>query len=308
MSATPKVSVLIPTYNYAHYLDEAIQSVLDQTFADFELVIVDNCSSDNTDEVVRKYLTDSRVSFHKNETNLGLVGNWNKCLEHAHGEYIKILCADDKLHPQLLENFVPVMDQHPNVSIVGSHCEAFGDYSLCWVTPFVNLIKSEAVRRKLLTFNWLRNPTVVMFRSKDAKTIGGFHPQLHQLLDWEYYMRLLNLGDCYIVPSSLSYVRVHADRQSAKFRRTSYTAVFEKYTFITSVSQQTPKTDPLYAEINADLKKKAIRCAAVMYEMLPGFYKRENRKIFKIAYGIGASKGVLLAPILHYSKLKFIKN
>jgi glycosyltransferase involved in cell wall biosynthesis len=78
---TPKVSVVIPTYNYAHFLDETIQSVLNQTFLDFELIIVDNNSTDNTEEVVKNYLSDNRVSFYKNDTNIGLVGNWNKCLE-----------------------------------------------------------------------------------------------------------------------------------------------------------------------------------------------------------------------------------
>ncbi len=83
MNISPKVSVLIPTYNYAHYLDETIRSVLDQTFTDFELLIVDNRSTDNTAEVVKKYLGDNRVSFYANEKNVGLVGNWNKCLDYA---------------------------------------------------------------------------------------------------------------------------------------------------------------------------------------------------------------------------------
>ena len=93
----PKVSVLIPTYNYARYIGEAIESVLNQTFTDFELIIIDDQSKDNTDEVVAKYLHDPRVSYHKNPVNLGLVGNFNRALELANGEYIKFLLADDKL-------------------------------------------------------------------------------------------------------------------------------------------------------------------------------------------------------------------
>ena len=71
----PKVSILIPTYNHGHFLDEAIQSALNQTFTDFELIIVDNCSTDNNEAIVAKYLTDKRVSYVKSERNLGLVGN-----------------------------------------------------------------------------------------------------------------------------------------------------------------------------------------------------------------------------------------
>ena len=93
----PKISVCIPTYNYAHYISFAVESVLNQQFTDFELIIVDDCSKDNTEEVVSRFLYDKRVSFEKNERNLGLVGNWNKCLSKARGEYIKFVFADDML-------------------------------------------------------------------------------------------------------------------------------------------------------------------------------------------------------------------
>jgi glycosyltransferase involved in cell wall biosynthesis len=118
MTTNPKVSVLIPTYNYAHFLDETIQSVLNQTYNDYELIIVDNKSTDDTLEVVDKYLGDRRIHFYQNATNLGLSGNWNKCLEYATGEYIKFLCADDKFHPEMLRKFVSVMDENPTVSLV----------------------------------------------------------------------------------------------------------------------------------------------------------------------------------------------
>src|SRR5688572_5841450 len=108
MKFSPKVSVLIPTYNYAHYLDEAIKSVLNQTFSDFELIIVDDKSSDNTSEVVQKFLSDPRVSFYINDENLGLVHNFNRCLEYAKGDYIKFLMADDIFNEQLLEKYVAV--------------------------------------------------------------------------------------------------------------------------------------------------------------------------------------------------------
>jgi glycosyltransferase involved in cell wall biosynthesis len=116
MTTNPKVSVLIPTYNYAHFLDETIQSVLNQTYNDYELIIVDNKSTEDTLEVVDKYLGDRRIHFYQNATNLGLSGNWNKCLGYATGEYIKFLCADDKFHPEMLRKFVSVMDENPTVN------------------------------------------------------------------------------------------------------------------------------------------------------------------------------------------------
>jgi len=95
---TPRVSVLIPSYNCARYLPEAIESVLEQKFRDFELLIRDDGSTDGSHAVIEKYAAlDRRVDFHYNPVNLGAVRNWNCCLAQARGEYIQLLCCDDAL-------------------------------------------------------------------------------------------------------------------------------------------------------------------------------------------------------------------
>jgi glycosyltransferase involved in cell wall biosynthesis len=101
---------------------------LNQTYSDFELLIVDN-NSDNTDQIIKKYLGDPRVSYDKNQANLGFVCKWNRCPELGNGEHIKFLCADDKFHPNLLETYVPIMDHYfcnPNVSLISCDKQAFG--------------------------------------------------------------------------------------------------------------------------------------------------------------------------------------
>lgn len=308
MSPIPKVSVLIPTYNYAHYLDDAIQSVMDQTFTDFKLIIVDNCSTDNTDDVVKKYLSDNRVSFYKNKTNLGLVGNWNRCLDFATGEYIKFLCADDKFHPQQLERFVAVMDEHRDVSIISSYNEIFGGRSFCRMLPFKEKVESWLVREKLLgPWNWLYNPSVVMFRKADAEKIGRFDPHFLQFTDREYYLRLLSLGDCYVIPEVLCYVRSHENTQTVLIMKKKHERVFERYRLLESVKNtKTPEPDPIKIGIDAELKKRAVRCAAVLYEVLPKLYKKENRNLFKTAFQIGYSEGVLLMPLTTYLRWHYI--
>ena len=147
----PKVSVLIPTYNCASFLDESIQSVLDQTFTDFELIVVDNCSTDNSKEVVTKYLTDDRVKYHVNNKNLGAIGNFNKCLSLANGELIKLLCADDKFHPDLLQDFVSVMNEHPNVSLVSSYFNEFGQDTELIKPAFHGLVSGKKVINEVLS-------------------------------------------------------------------------------------------------------------------------------------------------------------
>src|SRR5688572_27397135 len=164
---TPKVSVIIPSYNSAAYMDEAIQSVLNQTFENFELIIVDDCSPDNTDSVVQKYLGDKRVSYYKNSSNLGLGGNWNKALKYAKGDYIKFLCSDDKFHPQLLEKFVVIMDEYPQVSLVSSYREEFGLAGVKNEPPFAHLQKGQKIIvESLKERNWIGEPTCVMFRKE----------------------------------------------------------------------------------------------------------------------------------------------
>jgi len=306
----PKVSVLIPTYNYAHYLDDTIQSVLKQTYTDFELIIVDNCSTDNTDEVVKKYLNDKRVSFYTNETNVGLVGNWNKCLEYARGKYIKFLCADDMFHPGLLEKFIPVLEQFPDVSIVSSYCEIFGNSNFCRIIPFKGRVSAHVVRETLLgSRNTLGSPSVVMFRKSDAEKVGMFNPQLIKFTDREYYLRLLTLGDCYLIPETFSYVRSHPDTQSSLIQGKKHELIFERHRFNTSVGKlSTPATGPVRFEINETIKRSALRSAAVMYEMLPKLHKKKSRALFKKAFHIGYSEGVLLKPVLHYLQWKYVKR
>ena len=126
----PKISVLIPTYNYVRYLPEAIESVLEQDWRDLELLISDDCSTDGSGEVIAQYAAkDSRIRFQIHPTNLGMVQNWNWCLSEARGEYIKFLFGDDKLaSPQALGKLLQLLAANTSVR--------FGSSRVChWSTP-----------------------------------------------------------------------------------------------------------------------------------------------------------------------------
>ena len=94
----PRVSVLIPTFNYARYLPEAIESVMQQDFREFELLIADDASTDASADIICHYAAkDARIRFTIHSRNLGMVANWNWCLSEAKGEYVKFLFGDDRL-------------------------------------------------------------------------------------------------------------------------------------------------------------------------------------------------------------------
>lgn len=115
---TPKVSILIPVYNRKRYIAECIQSALEQTFTDFEIVIVDNASDDGTWEICQQFAAkDSRIRIYRNKENVGPVRNWKRCAEEAKGAFSKILFSDDTLEPKCLAEMVPKLE-NPDVSLV----------------------------------------------------------------------------------------------------------------------------------------------------------------------------------------------
>lgn len=104
MSTNPKVSILVPVFNRENFLYECIESALKQTFKGFELVVIDNCSDDNTWEICQQFASsDCRIKIYRNKENIGPVKNWLKCLEYSRGEYIKFLFSDDLMSPDYLE-------------------------------------------------------------------------------------------------------------------------------------------------------------------------------------------------------------
>lgn len=215
----PKVSVCIPTYNYAEYISFAIESVLNQNFKDFELLIQDDCSTDGTQEVVQKYLADERIIFEVNKENLGLPGNWNRCLSKARGEYIKFVFADDLLcSPDALGKMVSILDSDPQVSLVASARNIIdsrsqllrissgfkADFTADGVKIIHHCLREDG--------NLIGEPTVVMFRRRDGSR--GFDSRYCQLVDLEMWFHLLEKGRFAFIREPLASFRVHSRQKT----------------------------------------------------------------------------------------------
>lgn len=120
----PKISVVMPVYNGEKYLRETMDSVLNQTFGDFEFIIINDASKDSTEEIIKSY-GDDRIVYLKNEQNLGVAGSLNRGLDAAKGEYIARIDADDIAMPQRFEKQVTFMDAHPEIGVCGSCVRIF---------------------------------------------------------------------------------------------------------------------------------------------------------------------------------------
>lgn len=307
MKSSPvTVSVLIPTFNYANYLDEAISSALNQTYKDFELIIVDDKSSDNTDEIVSKYLHDKRVSYFKNAKNLGLVRNFNKCLEYAKGKYIKYLLADDKFHPQLLEKFVDVMDKNPGVSLVTSHNRVFGHKDSLRKLPFEGRQDGrEMISETIRDGNFIGEPTVVMFR-KAGLEVGEFSDKYTCLVDLNMWHRLLMIGDCYIVPEALSYFRSHSKQASSKTNVQNWIDEYNFYNDIHSDNIYGLRPDQLdLSEVREIVKDRAVHCSRGMYRILPKYFEKKYRSLVHKAFKIALKEQTIIQGFLRSVKKIF---
>ena len=225
----PKVSVCITTYNYARFLPEAIESILNQDFADFELLIIDDCSKDNTAEVVQKYAAkDARIRFSVNSPNVGMVNNWNLCLRQARGEFIKFVFGDDLLASRdaLGKMLAPFLADH-SISLVASARNLLDPDSKVIRTRSsfgkTTVIGGDvAIRRCLLEQkNLIGEPTVVMFRKANAAR--GFNKNYRQIVDLEMWYHLLEQGRLAYLQEPLCAFRCHPDQQTEHNSRSNAT-------------------------------------------------------------------------------------
>jgi len=215
-----KVSVCIPTYNYGNYIAETIESVLAQNYSDFELLIIDDGSTDRTAEIVDSYARqDPRIRLIVNEVNLGMVENWNSCLEQAKGEYIKFVFGDDLLaSPDALGRMVSQLDDDNAVSLVCSARNLIDESSR--ITRIVSHFHSgimtgtDVINHCLADQgNLIGEPSVVMFRKSQAGR--GFNPTYKQIVDLEMWFHLLEQGSFAYIDEPLCSFRIHGKQQTA---------------------------------------------------------------------------------------------
>ncbi len=211
----PLVSVCIPAYNSAVYIKKTIESILDQNYKNIELVVVDDCSKDDTVEIV-KNIEDPRMRLVQNEKNLGMTGNWNKCLTEAKGDYIKLVCADDILYADSIKKELGALLKHPDVTLVMSDTALIDENGVrtgCFKRyPKAGLLEGRKVAKRALIFkSFFGAPCNTLFPRSSYERAGGFDPKFPYILDFDMWLRMACLGKIYVIHEELNGFRVRND-------------------------------------------------------------------------------------------------
>lgn len=211
----PKVTVVIPAYNAMRYLPETMETALAQTFTDFEVLVVNDGSTDNTAEWVSQ-VTDPRVRIVSQE-NKGLAGARNTGIAHAKGEYIAYLDADDLWEPTKLEKQVRCLDENPEVGLVYTWTALADQYG----KSTGRVISSHAegnVWQELIEFNMVCCGSTPLIRRSCFDVVGLFSPDVSPSDDWDMWLRIANKFSFGVVKEALIRYRQHPSNSSKNFQ------------------------------------------------------------------------------------------
>jgi len=188
----PKISVIMGVYNGSKKIDFAIKSILNQTFSDFELIICDDGSSDNSYEIIKNYeQIDKRVKVIKNEKNMGLAPTLNKCLEIAEGEYIARMDDDDISHKNRFAKQVEFLDKHTEYALVGTSSNLY-DRDGIWGS---NINEGERTKLDIYLGRTFIHPSVMM-RREAILDVGGYTTgqETERTEDFDLWCKLYSKG------------------------------------------------------------------------------------------------------------------
>lgn len=218
-----KISVCIPVFNGEEFIREALDSVLSQSYNNIELIIVDNQSTDTTVSIIKSY-TDPRIKFFQNDTNIGMIPNWNRALELATGDYVKILPADDVLMPECLKRQAEILTQDVNkkIALVCGRRNIIDQkgkvlFTRGFTTKNTQLSGVKAINKVIRSGgNSIGEGGAVLFRREILKKTGYIDDAIFYLLDLDLWFRILLYGDLFAQPEVVSGFRISGSSASVK--------------------------------------------------------------------------------------------
>jgi glycosyltransferase involved in cell wall biosynthesis len=184
-----KISVLMPAYNAEKYISEAIESILNQTFKDFEFIVIDDCSTDGTGKIINRYAAeDPRIIFLRNESNLKISKTLNRGIDIARGKYIARMDADDWSYPDRLQKQFDFMEKNPEVGVSGGAVDICNEQMKITGRRKYNLSDSD-IRKKIFRYNPFAHSAIII--RKDVLQKSGLYDNDYNLAeDYELYFRI----------------------------------------------------------------------------------------------------------------------
>lgn len=285
MTNQPVVSVLMTAYNREQYIAQAIESVLASSFADFELIIVDDRSTDHTVEVVQRYLSDSRVQLHINDHNLGDYPNRNRAAEYARGDYLKYVDSDDIIYPHGLTVMVDAMATFPYAGLGLSVLRADTNPYPLQLTP------KEAYQQHFLGGGLLVNaPLSTIIRRQAFWDVDGFSG-MRYVGDNEMWLRMAARSPVVKMVPGLTWWRPHGDQE---FFLGSQSLLYHRLLYQIGMSALSDVACPLSSsEIQiARQKMKASHVRLILSLAI-------KSKQIRTAYGLMRESELTLKDIIH---------
>lgn len=215
----PKISVVMPAYNAEKYIKEAIDSVLNQTFRDFELIVINDCSQDTTENIILSY-DDPRIIYLRNKQNLGVAATLNRGISVACGEYIARMDADDIAVPERFQKQAQYLDSHPKTIVCGSSVlifSALGNERVCYYPE-----KSEQIKAALLFACPFAHPSVMMRRNILCAFGIRYEEEFEKVEDYRLWSRLADFGDFANLAEPLLRYRIHSEQVCATSSQVQY--------------------------------------------------------------------------------------
>ena len=228
-----KVSICIPAYNNEKEIAVTIQRIIKQTYTNWELIIVDDASTDNTVSIIKQF-SDPRIKLYQNEQNLGMVGNWNRCVKLCTADYIKLVCADDVLRNESLEKEMPVITSNPEIVMtvndsimINRKHEKLGLFGRYPVKGFID--GKKLAKRSLILNNFFGMPCAVLFRKSAFDQAGGFDERFQYILDFDLWLTMAQYGQVAVLPEKLNYFMLREDSNTGKVLSKENKAYYEEH-------------------------------------------------------------------------------
>ena len=216
-SMKPRVTVIMPFRNSEKFLDESIISILNQTFSEFEFIIINDASTDASDEFVKRYLGDRRIRYIKNRESIGITKNLNNALAAVTTEFVVRMDGDDVSEPNRIKEQVDFMDKNPDVSVLGTWATLINEEGLI-ITEQRKLVDTKLIQKNIFIYNPVFHPSVI-FRTRDVLAVGGYNESYLNGQDMDLWIRMICEGyQITNLPNNLIRYRYHNDSTAHKAR------------------------------------------------------------------------------------------